>query len=97
MIRTTEIPATQLAVGDIVWTYGYRVRLDVANPTYTPGLVSFTGPVINADELDRSIRVSVWTVQGNAHRSVTVEEHAAGCDLIVYRDDVHTCDCEAAR
>jgi hypothetical protein len=73
---TVRRPATELAVGDIVWADGMRIELVTENKCHTPGLVSFTGPVTNADELPKSMRVSVWTVQGNAFRTLDVEVSA---------------------
>lgn len=78
MTLTTAIRATQLKVGDIVWTHGMRVKLHTQLPTYPrPGerpVVAFKGTVTNSEEVRTALgNIEEWTVQGNDLRLVDVE------------------------
>lgn len=78
MINNTEsavaLPTPELSVGDVVITWGMRVRID-AITTYEDGVTSAAGTVLNVETVDKDDLVprswrgpngDKWNIQGNA-------------------------------
>jgi len=78
MTNTRMVSTPELHLGDVVWTYGLRVRLDTLRVYETDGrdVYAFKGTILNPEYLAtergrflfggiQPLGSTSWTVQGN--------------------------------